>query len=61
MCVVAGMVLAVAPAAAAPMNDEQACANTPAEAAIPFCTRAIASGRYKGHDLAGIYQSRLAV
>jgi tetratricopeptide (TPR) repeat protein len=34
------------------------CAQVPAEAAIPFCTRAIESNRYKGHDLAGLYLNR---
>ena len=48
----------VAMPAAAIADDVEACATTPAEAAIPFCTRAIESGRVKGRDLAGVYLNR---
>lgn len=39
-------------------QDIVSCANVPAEAAIPFCTRAIESGRYDGRELAGLYLNR---
>lgn len=43
---------------AASAQDNVSCAQTPYEAAIPFCTRAIESGRYSGDELAGIYLNR---
>jgi tetratricopeptide (TPR) repeat protein len=58
MCLIAGSLLIAAPAAADPQSDYEACATTPAEAAIPFCTRAIESGEFDGEDLAGIYLNR---
>jgi tetratricopeptide (TPR) repeat protein len=48
-----------APAAhATPQSDYEACATVPAEAAIPYCTRAIDSGEFEGNELAGIYLNR---
>ena len=57
-CLIASFLLIAAPAVADPEDDMRACATTPAEAAIPFCTRAIQSNAFKGRDLAGIYLNR---
>lgn len=57
MCLV---LFAIAPTAlrAAASDDMQSCAVTPADAAIPFCSRAIESGQFAGRDLAGLYLNR---
>lgn len=39
-------------------DDFNDCAIVPAEAAIPYCTRGIESGRYTGAELAGLYLNR---
>ena len=55
--VVAGLFLSN-PAAAAPANDKQTCANVSGDAAIAACGRAIASRKFKGIDLAQLYYNR---
>ncbi len=39
-------------------DDSRLCANESGDVAIAACTRAIESGKYKGHSLAGIYNNR---
>ena len=39
-------------------DDFQACANGSDDAAIAACTRAIASGNYRGRELAALYENR---
>ena len=54
----AGTLLVAASAAAAPADDGQTCAKASGDVAIAACTRAIASGRYKGGDLAILHRNR---
>jgi len=57
----AGLVLtipAVPIATSAPKDDFDACYRESGDAAIDACTRAIASGRYRGRDLAILYSNR---
>ena len=53
----AGAVLAVMSMAAAAADDAQTC-RTPGDNSIPACTRLIASGKYRGRELAAIYAMR---
>src|SRR5262245_61034499 len=50
-------VLVVMSIAAAAADDAQTC-RTPADNSIPACTRLIASGKYRGRELAAIYAMR---
>ena len=52
------MLLCAAAAGAAPVDDRQTCARASADVAIAACTRAIASRRYSGSNLAKIYKNR---
>jgi tetratricopeptide (TPR) repeat protein len=58
VCLTVGVLLTAAPAAAAPADDQKACAEESGDNAIAACTRAIASGRFKEHDLAQLYVNR---
>ena len=58
ICTAAVMLLCAAPAGAAPVDDRQTCARASADVAIAACTRAIASRRYSGSNLAKIYYNR---
>src|SRR5262249_50503096 len=55
---VSTMLLAAVPAAAALADDFRTCAQAPGDAAITACTRAIASGRYRGKELARLHYNR---
>src|SRR5262249_53448476 len=55
-----GVALAALGAPAAAATDEQICAKESGDVAIAACTRAIASGMYKGERLAKIYDNRAA-
>src|SRR6516225_5306774 len=65
-CALAGMLSAAAPSAAArpvPVaavagDDANTCKQASGDVAIAACTRAIASGRYAGHDLAKLHYDR---
>ena len=65
-CALAGMLSAAAPSAAArtmqvpAVADDHAntCKQASGDVAIAACTRAIASGRYAGHDLAKLHYDR---
>ena len=46
------------PAAGAAANDADMCKQASGDVAIAACTRAIASGRYAGHDLAKLHYDR---
>jgi tetratricopeptide (TPR) repeat protein len=46
------------PVSGAPANDQNTCANASGDVAIAACTRAINSGRLRGHDLAVAYYNR---
>ena len=50
--------LSTPPAAAAPAEDKKACGRESGDTGIAACTRAIASGRYEGADLAQIHYNR---
>lgn len=57
----AGALLALAtmqPAVAAPKDDFDICYRESGDEAIDACTRAIASGKYRGRDLAVLYSNR---
>src|SRR6516162_2559739 len=71
LCAAAAMWLTVAPAAAMPSdgqatspaagaaaNDADTCRRASGDVAMAACTRAIASGRYAGHDLARLHYDR---
>ena len=58
VCLAVGIILLAASARAAPADDQQTCAKASGEVAIAACTRAIASGRFKGRELIGIYNNR---
>src|SRR5579862_5579884 len=53
--VLATTILSVTRAAA---DDSQTCLNGTGDVAIATCSRVIASGDYKGHNLASVYNSR---
>ena len=56
LCAVSGTLLAPSAAAAAPKpDDRRTCAEASGEVAIAACSRVIASGRYRGSDLAKAY------
>ena len=65
-CALAGMLSAAAPSAAArtmqvpAVADDHAntCKQASGDVAIAACTRAIATGRYAGHDLAKLHYDR---
>jgi tetratricopeptide (TPR) repeat protein len=55
---IAPWLLSPPPAAAAPVNGMEACLRESGDTAIAACTRAIASGRHKGADLAQLHYNR---
>jgi lipoprotein NlpI len=58
LCAVSGTLLAPASAAGAPADDRRTCTDVSGEAAIAACSRMIASGRYRGSELAKAYYYR---
>jgi tetratricopeptide (TPR) repeat protein len=59
-CIVASVTILMAgtPESRAAADDKTICAEQPGDVAIAACSRAITSGRYKGHALATVYGNR---
>ncbi len=58
LCPIVEALLVASPTRAAPADDSKTCAEASGDVAIAACTRAIKSGRFKGHDLASQYVNR---
>jgi len=58
MGVLSATLLVAVQAATAPTDDNEICADASGDVAIAACTRAIASDRYRGRDLAKLYSDR---
>jgi lipoprotein NlpI len=58
LCAVSGTLLALTSAAGAPADDRRTCAEVSGDVAIAACSRMIASGRYRGSELAKAYYFR---